>query len=172
MRYLPQRKKLRLEWYDYSQAGYYFVTICTRDREKYFWKIVDGEMVLNEYGGIAENVLTDLHKHYKNCEIDEYIFMPNHFHGIIIIHNSDVGNGLKPFHSDKQTEKQHNLSEIIRWFKTFSSRKINDSQQDFYFTWQKSFHDVIIRNQDQLDKSREYIRMNPMKWEEDENNIC
>ena len=59
----------------------------------------------------------------------------------------------------------------MRGFKTFSSRKINDSQKDLYFTWQKSFHDVIIRNEDQLEKTREYIIMNPLKWEEDMNNI-
>ena len=115
--------------------------------------------------------------------------MPNHFHCIVII----VGNGFKPFqnawnddlfYNDKNidddlirngfkpfpTEKTYWLSEIIRWFKTFSSRKINDIKTDFAFSWQKSFFDVIIKNEDQLNKTRQYIIDNPLKWEVDKNN--
>ena len=173
MYYWPERKKLRLEWFDYRELWYYFVTICTRDREEYFGELINGEMILNDFWEIAESVLSELPEHYKNCLIDEYIFMPNHFHGIFIIHDKNVGNGLWPFRwrDESSQSKQHGLSEIIRGFKTFSSKNINASQDEIYFTWQKSFHDIIIMDQVGLDKSREYIRMNPSKWDDDENNI-
>jgi len=163
----PQRKNQRLKNFDYSQNGFYFVTICTKWRENYFGEIIDWKMILNDYAKIAEKVFIDLPQHYKNCMIDEYIFMPNHFHAIIIIDNAMiVGTGLKPV----PTGKIHWLSEMVRWFKTFSSRNINNSQNDFTFAWQRSFFDVIIKNDEQLEKIRQYIIDNPMKWELDVNN--
>lgn len=173
-----QRKNQRLKNYDYSSNGFYFVTICTKWRENFFGEIVDGKIILNNYGKIAENVFLNLPNHYTNCLIDEYIFMPNHFHGIIIIYNTmTVGTGFKPAPTSNQpvsTEndntKKHWLSEIVRWFKTFSSRNINNSQNDFIFSWQRSFFDVIIKNDKQLEKTRQYIIDNPLKWELDKNN--
>jgi len=176
----PQRKNQRLKNYDYSSNGFYFVTICTKLRENFFGKIIDWKMILNDYGKIAENVFVNLPNHYKNCLIDEYIFMPNHFHWIVIIDNSTkenatiVGTGFKPVpttdNTDNDNAKKHWLSEIIRWFKTFSSRNINNSQNNFTFSWQRSFFDVIIRNDEQLEKTRQYIIDNPIKWELDKNN--
>ena len=162
----PKRKNQRLRNYDYSQNWFYFVTICTKNRENYFGEILDWKMILNEYWKIAQDVLLNLPNHYKNSIIDEYIFMPNHFHWIIIIENATiVGNGFKPFPTE------HWLSEIIRGFKTFSSRIINNLQNDFMFSWQKSFYDMIIRNEEQLNKTRKYIIDNPLKWEFDKNNL-
>lgn len=173
----PQRKNQRLKNFDYSQNGFYFVTICTKWRENIFGEITDGKMILNEYGKISDDVFVNLSNHYKNCIIDEYIFMPNHFHGIVIIDNTkieDVGTGLKPVPTDTDMDnmlhKNHWLSEIIRWFKTFSSRNINNSQNNFVFAWQRSFFDIIIRNDEQLKKTRQYIIDNPLKWELDKNN--
>lgn len=89
------------------------------------------------------------------------------------MNNGFVGTGFKPVPTgggDNNKQKTHWLSEIIRWFKTFSSRKINDYQNDFTFAWQRSFFDKIIRNDEQLNKTREYIINNPLKWEFDINN--
>ena len=86
----PHRKKLRYSDFDYSEDGYYFVTICTEKRKNFFGKIENGEMKLNAYGRMAENVLKNLPNFYKNCILDEYVFMPNHFHGIFIIENNMV----------------------------------------------------------------------------------
>ncbi|MBX3043464.1 MAG: hypothetical protein KIT33_05120 [Candidatus Kapabacteria bacterium] len=91
------RKRNRLKDFDYSNDGYYFVTICTQNREEFFGKIKNGKMILNEYGAIVEKCWFDLPNHYKNCLLDEFIIMPNHIHGIVIIENYNVWNGLKPF---------------------------------------------------------------------------
>ncbi len=148
-----KRKIIRLQKYDYSQPGYYFVTICVHDRVCCFGNIVGGEMVLNDYGKIVKESWLDLPKHYSNCRLDEFIVMPNHVHGIVVV--EPVGNGLKPFPT-----KTHGLFEIIRGFKTFSSRNINNLKQ-IIFSWQKSFYDHVIRKDESLDKIREYIQNNP-----------
>jgi len=161
-----ERKRNRLENYDYSQAGYYFVTICTKDREEFFGSVRQGSMNLSRYGEITNQCWYDLPKHYFNCSLDLFVIMPNHVHGIIVIHGEKiVGNGLKPFPTN-------DLSEIVRGFKTFSSRRINEEMTgNDKFHWQKSFYDHVIRNEKSLDNLRRYISNNPLKWELDiENN--
>ena len=83
--YKHHRRSIRLKGYDYSQAGAYFVTICTQDRECLFGDIVDGEMRLNDAGQMVHRIWNDLSVEYPDIEIDEFIVMPNHFHGIIVI---------------------------------------------------------------------------------------
>ena len=88
MKYNPathHRKSIRLRGYDYSQAGAYFVTVCIQNRECLFGDIVDGEMVLNDAGCFVQNVWNDLPNHYPHVELDHFIIMPNHFHGIVVI---------------------------------------------------------------------------------------
>jgi len=156
------RKNNRLKGFNYSEAGYYFVTICVQDRVCCFGEIIDGEMVLNEFGKIIQKCWLDLPNHYQNSKLDEHIIMPNHFHGILIVER--VGEGLKP-----SPTKAHGLPEIIRGFKTFSSRKINDLKQS-HFSWQRSYYDHIIHNDADLDRIREYILNNPKQWELDKEN--
>ena len=161
---MKHRKKTRLSNYDYSQNGMYFITICTKNKRHFFGKIIDEKMILNEYGNIAQDVLTNLPNHYNNINIDEYIIMPNHVHVIIEI-NDNVWTGLK------LVPTTHGLSEIIRGFKTFSSRKINDTNPTNKFQWQRSFYDHIIRKDESLNKIREYIMINPRQWNKDKYNI-
>ncbi len=157
----------RLSGYDYSQNGHYFVTICTHDRVEWFGVIENGEMHLNENGVIVLESWHDLLTHYHNLRLDACVVMPNHVHGIIIIDNGSW-NGLKPF----PTAGHHGLSEILRGFKTFSSRKINATLQDGKkFQWQKSFHDHIIRSEIDLNNIRQYIDHNPREWSSDRENI-
>jgi REP element-mobilizing transposase RayT len=88
MKYNPQihhRRSIRLQDYDYSSEGAYFVTMCTQNRECLFGEIVNGEMILNEYGKIVQQCWNDLSNHYDNIELDAYVIMPDHFHGIIFI---------------------------------------------------------------------------------------
>lgn len=176
----PNRKKMRLKSYDYSSDGFYFVTICTKNRENYFGEIIDGKMILNEYWKIAEKSWNEIIKHYQNVEIDEFIIMPNHIHGIIIIvgneyfrsdneyfpneNNGNENNGNENIHS------LPNLSNIIKWFKIWCTKEIRNKHNDYNFSWQKSFFDIIIKNDEQLEKTREYILNNPLKWELDVNN--
>ncbi|MFZ2192661.1 MAG: transposase, partial [Candidatus Moraniibacteriota bacterium] len=117
-----------MENFDYSQNGMYFVTICTKNREHYFGEIVNGKMILNELGKITENVWKNLPHHYLNIKLDTYTIMPNHFHCIIeIVGTGFVRTGFKPVPTD--IVKNHSLSEIIRGFKTFSARFINQQQK-------------------------------------------
>jgi len=91
------RCSIRLKGYDYSQAGAYFVTMCTHNREYLFGNVVNDEMLLSEYGKIVENVWYNLTDHYQNIKLDKFIVIPNHIHGIIILMDMDnVGAGFKP----------------------------------------------------------------------------
>lgn len=92
MRKLITRKQVRLKDYDYSDNGYYHVTICTQNRKNIFGDIINDGMVLNECGTIAKNSWEDLPNHHKNIQLDVFVIMPNHMHGIIII-PCPVGNG-------------------------------------------------------------------------------
>jgi len=160
------RKLNRLVNYDYSKEGFYYVTICTKDRQNWFGQIQNGEVILNEYGRIVNECWLNLPNHYWNCRLDEYVLMLDHFHGIIVVDNNvvdnnGVGNGFKPFRT-KQARARHGLCEFIRAFKTFSSRRINQKCLNNKFQWHKSFHDRIIRNNGELEVIRMYIRENPL----------
>ena len=103
-KYKHRRHSIRLKKYDYSQTGWYFITICTHDRICLFGDIVNGEMWLNKYGNMVQTCWNDLPNHYKNIKLDSFVIMPNHVHGIIMITNNpsindvglEVGAGLKP----------------------------------------------------------------------------
>ena len=159
-------KSTRLKHFDYSSNGAYFVTICTKNRECVFGNVINGEMKLSDRGKIVEQCWDDLPNHYLNCILDTFVIMPNHVHGIIIIDNP-VEAGFKPASTNK---KHHGLFEIIRAFKTFSSRKINQIQKSFYFRWQRDYYEHVIRNDEELNRVREYIINNPVQWELDNEN--
>ena len=160
----PERKPNRLKEYDYSQSGYYYVTICVQNREYIFGDILNKKMILNQCGDIAKNSWLDLPNHHKNVQLDAFVMMPNHIHGIIIINNNPVGN--RPACS---VNKNNNLSVIIGSYKATVTKQINRINNTV-FQWQKSFHDHIIRKTDSLEKIREYIVNNPLNWDNDENN--
>jgi putative transposase len=161
--HLPQRKSPRLQGYDYAGEGAYFVTICTQNRVHLFGDVVDDEMVLNTLGCIVETCWDDLPNHYNNIQLDAFVVMPNHIHGIIFISDGDVGAGFKP-----APTKRHGLTEIVRGLKTFSARKINQLRDTPGISvWQRSFHDHIIRDPHGLDKIRAYIATNPARWHAD-----
>jgi putative transposase len=130
MNYNPDkhhRRSIRLKGYDYGKEGYYFVTICTHNRERILGDIKDGVMIMNENGRAVESTWNDLPHHNRRMQIDEFVIMPNHIHGIIRINGikpNTVGAGSEPAPTETK-HKQHGLSEIIRQFKTFSARRIN-----------------------------------------------
>lgn len=156
---MKNRKTNRLKGYDYSQDGFYFITTCVKNRRNYFGEIINNEIILNEFGLILKKCWLMLPKMYKNCLLDEYIIMPNHFHGIIQIRNSGSLN------------RKHGLSEFIKEFKTKSSREINTKLKDEVFEWQKSFYDNVIRNEKALNQIRKYIIYNPLNWDKDIENL-
>ena len=160
-----RRRSLRLRDYDYSQAGAYFVTICTHNRTCLFGDIVDGEMRLNEDGRLAQSVWEALPKHYSHVELDAVVVMPNHVHGIIVLTATPVGAGFKP------ASTRHGLPEIVRAFKTFSGRRINQSRSTPGTpVWQRNYYEHVIRNDAALNRLRQYIAENPARWAEDPEN--
>ena len=91
-----RRKSPRYPIYDYNLPGYYFITTCVIDFKHVFGQVKNSFMIKNEFGKIVEQCWLDLHEHYKNVELDYFVVMPNHFHGIIIINEKPVGDGPKP----------------------------------------------------------------------------
>ncbi len=167
---IHHRQSIRLKDYDYSENGYYFVTICAKDRIEYFGKIINGKMVLNEMGKITDQCWREIPKHFPDVLLDEYIVMPDHIHGVIAIGKQNPIVGNENFRSLRgwRGAKSRSLSSIIRGFKIGVTKW--HCQNNYDFAWQKSFYDHIIRNEKSLNKIREYIRNNPPRWELDRNN--
>ena len=157
---LPKRKPTRLRGYDYSTPGAYFVTICTQNRECISGNIVGQEQApaeihLSKYGKIAKDQLLDLENRYKSIKIDKYTIMPNYIHVIFIIDNTA---GASPCPT---------ISDIICSFKSLTTRICNKSDNKHKKIFQTSFHDHIIRGDNDYRKIWEYIDTNPLKWELD-----
>jgi len=163
------RKPNRLKNCDYSAAGYYFVTLCVKDRINWFGKIVKDEMELNEYGKTIKDYWLLVPEHYNNIAIDVYIIMPNHIHGIIIINSNSV---VGTEHCSVPTGNNHYglLSKTIKSFKNVCTKHFRQQFNNNDFVWQRSFYDHIIRNEESLKKVREYIINNPLNWALDEEN--
>ena len=173
MKYDPakhHRRSIRLKGYDYSQAGYYFVTICCYQRQCLFGKIIDGVMHLNRYGAIVEDEWLKSSVIRAEIKLDEYIVMPNHFHGIIII-NPVGANGRSPLRSASQhlSMKSRSLSSLMAGFKSAVTKKINLIRNaPGTPIWQRNYYEHIIRNQESLDKIRQYVINNPLSWQIDQ----
>ena len=149
------RRNNILKGHDYTSNGYYYVTICTDNRKEWLGNIINDQMIINTYGIICQQCWANLPNHYNNLILDTYIIMPNHIHGTIIIDNLNKREGYKP----SPTNKLYSLSEIIRGFKTFSSKQINKIiKPENKFKWQRSFHDHIIRNNKSLKNIRVLYR--------------
>jgi REP element-mobilizing transposase RayT len=171
-RYDPDRhhrRSIRLKGYDYEQPGAYFVTVCAQNRESLFGDIVDANARLNSWGSIVQACWEDLPRHYPHVQLDAFVVMPNHVHGIVMIMNeANVGAGFKPAPT---TGRRHGIPEIVRAFKTFSSRRINESRcTPAVPVWQRNYFEHVIRSETDLHQIREYITTNPAKWAEDEEN--
>ncbi|MCW5877373.1 MAG: hypothetical protein KIS80_00725 [Anaerolineales bacterium] len=161
-----RRKSLRLPEYDYSSPGAYFFTICTYKREYSLGRVQEEKVVLSPAGEQVQQVWDELAQHYANIQFDEFVIMPNHVHGIVLIlDNSEaVGAGLKPAPTTK-----HGLPEVVRGFKTFSARKANEIRgMSGAAFWQRGYYEHVIRNEDDLYQHQEYILSNPLKWALDE----
>ena len=132
---------------------------------------MDGVVALTDAGRIVDECWTDLPNHYLNLKLDEFIVMPNHVHGIIIITDETfgiVGAGFKPAPTPMNSTKRYGLPEIVRGFKTFSSRKINSARGTSGIpVWQRNYYEHVIRDERELENTRQYIVDNPAKWQED-----
>ena len=179
------RQSIRLKEYDYSQPGAYFVTICTQNQECVFGQVVQGEMILDGAGQMVESVWLQLPEHYPGAEVDAFAIMPNHVHGIIIL----VGAGPRACPDTEQPQGTHpgqpqgaaptktlSLPDVVHRFKSLTAAKYrrgvrNDGWQPFTGRlWQRNYYEHVIRDEDELDRIRQYVDDNPAGWEEDPEN--
>jgi len=160
----PKRKRVRAPHWDYRQAGSYSVTICADNRECLFGSMREGKVELTAIGRSVEEAWRDLPKHYSNIVLDEFVVMPNHFHGILVISDSPY------IHHDAGIKRSFgnieagSLSSIIRAFKAGVTRNAGGR------IWQTGFHEHVIRDENDLCNHRQYIRNNPARWEFDREN--
>jgi putative transposase len=168
---LPRRKSTRMREYDYSRSGWYFITLCTKNRIEWFGDVIGEKMVLSEYGKIAERQWLWLARQYDYVRLDEFVIMPNHLHGIVVIESGRdnprvVPTGVVPM----GYSRRHNLlSKSVNAFKT-TTLKLIHQQNLMEFVWQRSFYDHLIRRDDSQKSIRDYIANNPMKWHLDRTN--
>ena len=167
-----QRRSIRLKGYDYSQPGWYFVTIVTKNRECLFGEVVDEKMVMNEYGEIVKEELLKSTRIRKEISIDQYTIMPNHLHAVIII-RSRFGHvratGQSPLHTPvRPGPKPHSLGSFMVGFQTGVTQRINKLRgTPGAHVWHRNYHDRIIRNEKELYAVKKYIKDNPRNWMND-----
>ncbi|WP_426062574.1 transposase [Flavobacterium sp. DSP2-3-1] len=178
----------RLKNWDYGNNGAYFITICTSNREHFFGEIVLGndenEMQLNEIGKLTDQFWAEIPKHFPFVELGNYVIMPNHIHGILIIDKKNVVESntvVETLHCNVSTDntdiviinesmskispKRGTISTIIRSYKSVITKNAHFIHADF--EWQARFHDHIIRDSESFERIQNYIETNPEKWKED-----
>jgi len=177
------KKSIRLKNYNYSNNGFYFITICTKNKIHYFGKIENNKIVLNWCGIICENEILKTEKIRNEIKIHEYVIMPNHLHFIIEINKNnnalldcknDIAgaNGRSPLRGTNNKIKlmqPKSISSFVSGFKSSCTSKINKIQPN-YFKWQRNYHDRIILNEISYFNIKNYIKNNPIMWSCDGNN--
>jgi REP element-mobilizing transposase RayT len=166
---LPQRKRNRLEGYDYSLSGAYFVTICTHNRACLFGEINEAQMLLNSFGKVAQDEWLRTGQIRSNVILEQFVIMPNHVHGVIMIDYPWMG-------IRRPEDARQSIERIVAGFKAACVRRINQLRAAGADSitrrpiWQKSFYDEIIRDERHLNNVRTYIADNPAQWEFDHEN--
>jgi len=137
-----------------------------------FGEIADEKIELSQMGKIAEKCWLEIPNHFPEVRLDEFVIMPNHVHGIIVIfQKAGDPNMLSRFSDQVSDRSKMYLSKVVQAFKSSVTRKINQNQSSEYFAWQKSFYDHIINHQKELDQTRRYILDNPIQWPIDNENF-
>jgi putative transposase len=198
MKYNPDihhRRSIRLTGYDYSQCGYYFITVCTQGQRCLFGEIEKGRMILNDAGKMISCWWNELKNKYPNIEIDEYVVMPNHCHGIINIVGTvgadPVGADLRVCPNGKgehigspqqgspvqgspvRPVQGRPIYKMVQWFKTMTTNEyIRNVKQNHWEPfdgrlWQRNYYEQIVRDKNSLSRIREYIIDNPYQWQQD-----
>ena len=169
-----KKRQYRLKGFDYRNEGWYFVTICTKDRQHFFGKVVRKRMYLSDIGQICHDYWLDIPNHFEHIELGEMVVMPNHIHGVLGLFYPHVGtldSNVPTIETNGSTmsqisPKSGSLSHIIRTYKAACTHMIRQIT-NLPFAWQSRFNDRIIRNEEELQRIINYIRMNPMNWQED-----
>ena len=140
--------------YDYSQPGFYGITLCTYHRRWFFGRISDGQMLLNQVGHIAQEVWAGLANRWPCVHLHEYVFMPNHMHSIIELIEAPRHKPVSGF-------------EVIRAYKALASYTIRKSVGDLWLGWQEGGWKTVVLSETRLARARQYISDNPARWTED-----
>lgn len=174
-----ERKQIRLQDYDYSQQGAYFVTVCVANRQALLCSIVgnDALVVPTPIGEIVTECWNNIARLNKDVEIGAFCLMPNHIHGIVILHHYAAGGvdrlyGFETIESqlgEKERRGRRSLQGLMKDFKSVTTRRYKAVTPGAAGAslWQKSYHDHIIRNQCEYDDIYRYIKTNPFVWKKD-----
>ena len=174
MKYNPDkhhRRSIRLPGYDYASEGWYFITICVQDKRCIFGEIRNHKMVMNNFGLIVDMEWKKTAQLRKNINLDAYIIMPNHIHGVIVL--NDKYNRWGTMHRAPTMEQfgkpvSGSIPTIIRSFKSAVTKQINKIQNTpGLHLWQRNYYEHNIRSENDLNRIRTYIIENPLKWTED-----
>ena len=158
---LPQRKRMRLKGYDYSNAGCYFVTICTHNKKKLFGDVER----LNSIGAIIDEEINNIPTYYDDVKIDKYIIMPDHVHILLKIGCDALPNDDDVIINEVLNKTEHHkLDRIVGLFKAGATRRIHQFEPDIV-VWQRSFYDHIVTNKNEYNEIWNYIDTNPIRWE-------
>ena len=170
------RRSIRMCGYHYSSCGAYFITICSFERKNIFGEIVDGKMLLNDYGLVVQEHWSAVPDHFPFAELSGHVVMPNHFHGIIFINAEEGEACLAPtmhtaFSTPRAVIKPNSLGAIIAAFKSSVTKRINELRRSPGSpVWQRNYFEHIVRNDEEMFQIQEYIESNPLKWELDSEN--
>jgi REP element-mobilizing transposase RayT len=170
-----RKKSLRLQGYDYSSSGAYFITIVTYQREILFGEIIDGRMVLNESGKIVQKEWERTPHIRREVDLGAYMIMPNHFHAIVIFNEYAIGVVGAPGRAPRTTgvayRKPKSLGALMAGFKSSVTKQINIFRDTPGAPlWQRNYYDHIIRNDREMSRIWDYIETNPIRWAEDKEN--
>jgi putative transposase len=181
MRHEPvqrHRRSLRLNGYNYAQAGAYFITVCIQDRACLFGHVADGAMRSNDAGQLATRLWHDLPARFSGLDVDAFVVMPNHVHGILVL--SDVGAplvGARVGVDEKAaTRAAPTVGDIVGGFKSsFTVEYIRGVKRGQFPAfnrriWQRNYYEHIIRDEPDLTRVRRYIEENPLRWDFDQEN--
>jgi putative transposase len=178
------RRSIRLQGYDYTLAGAYFVTLCTWDRSCFFGDIVDGQMAPSPFGLVVASFWDQIPVHATHVSLDAFVLMPNHVHGILVLsgdHRAEAGDALTqcvPFDPDAEdtsasSNRPHgttpgSLGAVLQNWKSTATRRINQMRHTLGArVWQDNYYEHIIRNERELWAIRQYIENNPAQWAQD-----
>lgn len=179
MLYVPEihhRRSTRLPDYDYAQSGTYFITICTQGRTCLFGDVVDGEMQLNKLGRIVHEEWLRTESIRSEVELDAFLVMPNHFHGVVVITTpappAGRTSGSVGTHGRASLQRApKSLGSLVAGFKSIVTKRINQLRNTAGVpVWQSNYYERIIRDEKELNAVRQYIVGNPAKWPEDKEN--
>lgn len=151
------RQSIRLKGFDYSHEGSYFITICTHERQSIFGEIVNKAMHINRIGKIVKNQWLQIPGRFNGLQLDSFVVMPNHFHGIIKI---------------EESIPDQTIGKIVGAFKSLVANEYikycKDKSVPAEKLWQRNYYEHIIRDEEDYSRIVDYIENNPMKWNEDQ----